>query len=107
VLGDVRLPALEEGLPAEVVEEVLAAERAEESLPPDVAARVAEREAARRARDWARRTRFGKNWPARATLWRTPPRARACGGRPEQPPSPLLSDEVTVTWEVTVTFFYS
>ncbi len=54
VLGEVRLPALEEGLPAEVVEEVLTAERAEESLPPDVAARVEEREAARRARDWAR-----------------------------------------------------
>ena len=54
VLGDVRMPALEEGLPAEVVEEVLAAEQAEESLPPDVAARVEEREVARRARDWAR-----------------------------------------------------
>jgi len=54
VLGEVRLPVLEEGLPAEVVEEVLTAERAEESLPPDVAARVEEREAARRARDWAR-----------------------------------------------------
>lgn len=54
LLGDVRIPALAEGLPPEVVEEVLAAEQAEESLPPEVVVRVEEREAARRARDWAR-----------------------------------------------------
>lgn len=54
VLGEIRLPALAEGLPPEVVEEVLAAEVAEEQLPPEVTARIEEREAARRARDWAR-----------------------------------------------------
>jgi hypothetical protein len=54
LLGDVRLPALAEGLPPEVVEEVLATEQAEASLPPDIAARIEEREAARRMRDWAR-----------------------------------------------------
>ncbi len=54
LLGKVRLPALGEGLPPEVVEEVLAAEAAEEELPPEVTARIGEREAARRARDWAR-----------------------------------------------------
>ncbi len=54
LLGEVRLPTLEEGLPPAVVEEVLAAEAAEESLPPEVAALVEEREATRRARDWAR-----------------------------------------------------
>lgn len=53
-LGEIRLPALEEGLPPEVVEEVLAAESAKEQLPPEVTARIEEREAARRARDWAR-----------------------------------------------------
>jgi cyanophycinase-like exopeptidase len=53
-LGQVRLPPLEEGLPAEVVEAVLAAEKAATTLPPEVAALIDEREAARRARDWAR-----------------------------------------------------
>jgi len=54
VLGTVRLPALDEGLPDDVVEAVLAAEQESESLPPDVASLVEEREAARRAQDWAR-----------------------------------------------------
>ncbi len=54
LLGEVRLPALDEGLPPEVVAEVLAAEAAEEQVPPEVMARVEEREAARQARDWAR-----------------------------------------------------
>ncbi len=54
VLGDVRIPSLSEGLMPEVVEEVLAAEAVEESLPPEIAAMIEEREAARRARDWAR-----------------------------------------------------
>jgi cyanophycinase-like exopeptidase len=50
VLGPIRIPALDEGLPAEVVEAVLGAE----ALPPEVAALIEEREAARRAEDWAR-----------------------------------------------------
>jgi hypothetical protein len=54
VLGQIRIPALDEGLPAEVVEAVLAAEEAKRALPPEVAALIEEREAARGARDWAR-----------------------------------------------------
>lgn len=54
VLGEIRLPPLDEGLPPKVVEEVQAAERAAETLPAEILARVAEREAARRQRDWAR-----------------------------------------------------
>ncbi len=54
LLGTVRIPALAEGLPPEVVKAVLEAERAAEALPPEVAALIEEREAARRARDWAR-----------------------------------------------------
>lgn len=54
LLGDVRTPAPEKGLPPEVVAEVREAETAEERLPPEVEARLEEREAARRARDWAR-----------------------------------------------------
>jgi hypothetical protein len=50
VLGPVRMPAPDEGLPREVVEAVLGAE----ALPPEVAALIEEREAARRAQDWAR-----------------------------------------------------
>jgi hypothetical protein len=53
VLGQLRIPALDEGLPAEVVEAVLAAEAARQALPPQVAALIEEREAARDARDWA------------------------------------------------------
>jgi len=54
VLGQIRIPALDEGLPAEVVRAVLAAEEAEQALPPEVAALIEEREAARDAKDWAR-----------------------------------------------------
>jgi len=54
VLGDVRMPTLKEGLPPEVVEVVLEAERARGTLPPEVAALIEAREAARRARDWSR-----------------------------------------------------
>jgi hypothetical protein len=54
VLGQTRIPTLDEGLPAEVVEAVLAAEEAVQALPPEVAALIEEREAARGARDWAR-----------------------------------------------------
>jgi hypothetical protein len=54
VLGQIRIPALDEGLPAEVVEAVLEAEKAQQALPPEVAALIEEREAARRAQDWAR-----------------------------------------------------
>ncbi len=54
VLGQIRIPALDAGLPAEVVEAVLAAEEAEQALPPEVAALIEEREAARGAQDWAR-----------------------------------------------------
>jgi hypothetical protein len=54
VLGQIRIPALDEGLPAEVVEAVLAAEEVKQALPPDVAALIEEREAARDAKDWAR-----------------------------------------------------
>jgi hypothetical protein len=53
-LGQIRIPALDEGLPAEVVETVLAAEEAKQTLPPEVAALIEKREAARGARDWAR-----------------------------------------------------
>jgi len=54
VLGSVRIPALDEGLPFEVIEAVLEAEEAEQAVPPEVAALIEEREAARLARDWAR-----------------------------------------------------
>lgn len=53
-LGPRRIPALDEGLPSAVVEAVLSTERVEASPPPEVAALIEEREAARRARDWAR-----------------------------------------------------
>jgi cysteinyl-tRNA synthetase len=59
VLGKVRGSALGEGLPADVVEAVLAAERVEEvppsagTLPPEVASIIQKREAARQAEDWA------------------------------------------------------
>ncbi len=58
LLGEVRLPALEEGLPARVVEAALAAEQVKEELPLEVAALIEEREAARRARDWVRADRL-------------------------------------------------
>jgi cysteinyl-tRNA synthetase len=55
VLGAVRLPSLDEGLPNEVVQAVLAVEHPkEQTLAPEVSALLEEREAARRARDWAR-----------------------------------------------------
>ncbi len=54
VLGAPRTPAPDEGLPAAVVEAVLAAEQDAGVLPPEIAALVEEREVARRARDWAR-----------------------------------------------------
>jgi len=54
VLGPVRMPALDEGVPPEVVTAVMAAEKAAQTLPPEVAALIEEREAARGARDWAR-----------------------------------------------------
>jgi hypothetical protein len=53
-LGAARTPALNEGLPPEVVAAVLAAEEAQQTLPPEVAALIEEREAARAAQDWAR-----------------------------------------------------
>jgi hypothetical protein len=57
VLGKVQKPALGEGLPTDVVEAVLAAERVEvpssaETLPPEVAIIIQKREAARQAEDW-------------------------------------------------------
>jgi hypothetical protein len=54
VLGEARIPRLDEGLPSDVIEAVLSAERSEESLPTDVAALIEKREAARREKDWAR-----------------------------------------------------
>jgi hypothetical protein len=54
VLGMVRIPALDEGVPPETVAAVLAAEKAAQTLPPEVAALIEEREAARGAGDWAR-----------------------------------------------------
>jgi cyanophycinase-like exopeptidase len=53
-LGPLHIPALDEGLPADMVEAALAAEQAAETLPLEIAALIEEREAARRARDWAR-----------------------------------------------------
>lgn len=52
VLGEVRIPKLDEGLPADVVEAVLSAEQSSASLPPDVAALIEKREIARREKDW-------------------------------------------------------
>ncbi|MBN1977314.1 MAG: cysteinyl-tRNA synthetase [Anaerolineae bacterium] len=58
MLGKARGPALKEGLPAEVVEAVLAEERVEktppsaETPPPEVASIIRKREAARQAEDW-------------------------------------------------------
>lgn len=54
LLGPVRIPALDQGIPTGIVEAVRAAERAAARLPPDVAALIEEREGARRERDWAR-----------------------------------------------------
>jgi hypothetical protein len=56
VLGPVRLPTLSEGLPDDVIEAVLAAERPKQarSPAPEVSALLEDREAARHARDWAR-----------------------------------------------------
>ena len=55
VMGPVRLPDLGEGLPDEVIEAVLRVDgpKKEEALPPEVSALLKDREAARRARDWA------------------------------------------------------
>jgi cyanophycinase-like exopeptidase len=52
-LGEAKTPELDEGLPAEAVEAVLSAEQSTASLPPDIAALIEEREAARREKDWA------------------------------------------------------
>ena len=49
VLGEVKIPKLDEGLPTEVVKAALSAE----SLPSNIAALIEEREIARRERDWA------------------------------------------------------
>jgi hypothetical protein len=54
ILGAVKTPRLGEGLPLDVVEAVLSAEQAAASLPPDVAALIEKREAARQEEDWAR-----------------------------------------------------
>jgi hypothetical protein len=53
VLGEVKVPTLDEGLPADVVEAVLSATRSAESLPPGIAALIEEREGARRKKNWA------------------------------------------------------
>ncbi len=54
LLGALRRPALDEGLPPEVLAAVLAAEPVEVTLPAAVEALIAAREAARAARDWPR-----------------------------------------------------
>lgn len=54
LLGALRLPALDEGVPAEVVKAACEAEQEPEALPAEVAALIALREEARRARDWSR-----------------------------------------------------
>lgn len=51
-LGPFRLPALGEGVPAEVVEAARAAQQEPGDLPAEVATLIALREEARRARDW-------------------------------------------------------
>jgi hypothetical protein len=57
VLGQVKTPTLDKGLPAEVVEAVLAAELAAEqsaqALPADIAALIDQREIARQEKNWA------------------------------------------------------
>jgi hypothetical protein len=53
-LGDVRMPAVDESIPREVTEAILAAEEDRERLPPEIAALIEEREAARSKRDYAR-----------------------------------------------------
>ncbi|MCX8066781.1 MAG: cysteinyl-tRNA synthetase [Anaerolineae bacterium] len=58
LLGEPRIPPLEEGLSPAVVETVLRAEEKEATIPPEVWALVAEREEARQARDWARADRL-------------------------------------------------
>jgi hypothetical protein len=55
VLGAVRLPNLDEGLPNEIIQAVLAAEHPKEDVPaPEISTLLEEREAARRASDWTR-----------------------------------------------------
>jgi cyanophycinase-like exopeptidase len=52
VLGEVKIPKLDAGLPADVVQAVLSAEQPTTSPPPDVAALIEKREIARREKDW-------------------------------------------------------
>jgi hypothetical protein len=50
VLGEVQIPQLDDGLPADVAEAVVSAE----SLPPDIAALIEQRKVARQEKDWTR-----------------------------------------------------
>lgn len=52
VLGKIKTPKLDKGLPADVVEAVQSAEQSSASLPPDVAALIEKREIARQEKDW-------------------------------------------------------
>lgn len=58
LLGTPRIPLLEEGLSPAVVEAVLRAEQEATTIPPEVLALVAQREEARRAKDWTRADRL-------------------------------------------------
>lgn len=58
LLGEPRIPPLEEGLSPAVLEAVLQAEKEATEVPAEVLALVAEREEARRAKDWARADRL-------------------------------------------------
>lgn len=58
LLGEPRIPSLEEGLSPAVVEAVLQAEEEASAVPSEVLALVSEREEARRAKDWARADRL-------------------------------------------------
>jgi hypothetical protein len=52
VLGQVKMPTLDEGLPVEVIEAIVSAERSVQTLPADIAVLIEKREVARQKKDW-------------------------------------------------------
>jgi hypothetical protein len=52
LLGEIKIPKLEQELPVDVIETVLSAEQSSTPLPPEIAALIERREIARRKRDW-------------------------------------------------------
>ncbi|MFL7791844.1 MAG: cysteinyl-tRNA synthetase [Anaerolineae bacterium] len=68
LLGEIKIPTLEQELPAEVIEAVLSAEQSSTPLPPEIAALIERREIARRERDWVRSDALRKQLADRGYL---------------------------------------